>query len=284
MSMPNFAALREDFAKLPRSLAAIAQGSGLKQAMQPALRQLKAEVSGGVVKVGPTGNLKRSVKLITKKYKKTGTGVVVVGFQKAGTGKSKSAMGGKVKKGPDRAFHQFWLEFGTADRVIKNPTAKGYIASSFNSRGPFRLISQARHAKRGRKLAKKAERTMRRAQRFQAKTGFEGGDTAASMLAGMARRTSSDAQAASARGKRVVTAPKYPGAFFKKSRDPVHLGHMVAAAPVHTAWNKTNAQVRGSMEKEMRDAIGRAYKQMEKHAEERAKKLAEVAAGPATPF
>jgi Bacteriophage HK97-gp10, putative tail-component len=267
MSMPNFAALREDFAKLPRSLAAIAQGSGLKEAMQPALRQLKAEVSGGVVKVGPTGNLKRSVKLITKKYKKTGTGVVVVGFQKAGTGKSKSAMGGKVKKGPDRAFHQFWLEFGTSDRFAGRPAATSYTR---RSRKEFVKMKAAIGAKQARELISKTQ-----------KVAKQGGYIASSFNSRGPFRFGS---AKSTRGGRVSTNPKYPRAFFKKSDQPVPLGHMVAAAPVHTAWNKTNAQVRGSMEKEMRDAIGRAYKQMEKHAEERAKKLAEVAAGPATPF
>lgn len=146
---PNFFALREAFAKLPTNIAARVIGAGLKRASAPMMAALKE-----VTPKGPTGNLRRSIKTIVKRYPRNGAAVAVVGFQKAGTGESKAAAGGTVKKGPDRAFHQFWLEFGTKERYIGKPAATpyargkrnsavkqqgGYIASSFNRLGPFKL-------------------------------------------------------------------------------------------------------------------------------------------------
>ena len=146
---PNFYALRDSFAKLPSNIAARVIGAGLKRASAPMLAALK-----DVTPKGPTGNLRRSIKTVAKRYPRNGAAVAIVGFQKAGTGGSKSAAGGTVKKGPDRAFHQFWLEFGTKERYIGKPAATpyargprnsavkqqgGYIASSFNRLGPFKL-------------------------------------------------------------------------------------------------------------------------------------------------
>jgi hypothetical protein len=131
---PNFYALRDSFAKLPSNIAARVIGAGLKRASAPMLAALKE-----VTPKGPTGNLRRSIKTVVKRYPRNGAAVAIVGFQKAGTGGSKSAAGGTVKKGPDRAFHQFWLEFGTKERYIGKKQQGGYIASSFNRLGPFKL-------------------------------------------------------------------------------------------------------------------------------------------------
>lgn len=80
---------------------------------------------------GPTGNLRRAVAIKSVTYK-SGTVVAVVGYRRAGKGASVSA-GGRVRTGPDRAFHQYWIEYGTGLRKLKN----GAIASSLMSFGPW---------------------------------------------------------------------------------------------------------------------------------------------------
>lgn len=132
---PDLLQIREAFRSMPKHIKARVIGAGLKQAAKPGETALK-EVSP----VGPTGNLKRAVKTIVKRYPKDGAAVAVVGYVKGGTGKSKSAGGGKVQKGPDRAFHQFWLEFGTDDRYVFTQSRRGgFIASSYKWLGPFKI-------------------------------------------------------------------------------------------------------------------------------------------------
>lgn len=138
---PDLYEIREEFKKLPKNIAARVMGAGLRRAMAPAVAALKK-----VTPAGPTGNLRRAIKTIVKRYPKNGAAAAVAGYQKAGTGKSKSAAGGTVKKGSDRAFHQFWLEFGTRERFTT-----GSIASSWKRLGKFKIKGNARAAKRSRK-------------------------------------------------------------------------------------------------------------------------------------
>jgi hypothetical protein len=145
---PSFPDLQQAFQELPKGLRATTQAAAVKRAMLPCLAALKRNTAKG-----PTGNLQRSIAIKSIRYNNTGTGVAVVGFTKAGTGKSTSASGGKVRKGKDRAFHQFWIEFGTKERRITKPSAlrKYVIASSYDSLGPFTL-SRKRMAKGQRKV------------------------------------------------------------------------------------------------------------------------------------
>jgi len=132
---PDLFELRRAFKQLPNNIAARVIGAGLRRAAKPGETALKQ-----ITPKGPTGNLRRSIKTIVKRYPRDGAAVAVVGYVKAGTGKSKSAGGGKVMKGPDRAFHQFWIEFGTAERYSKMKSARGgYVASSYKKLGPFVL-------------------------------------------------------------------------------------------------------------------------------------------------
>lgn len=143
---PDLFEIREAFRKIPKNIAARVIGAGLRRAAKPGETALKS-----ITPVGPTGNLKRAVKTIVKRYPRDGAAVAVVGYVKAGTGKSKSAGGGKVQKGPDRAFHQFWLEFGTADRYVFTQSRRGgFVASSYNRLGPFKLKT----AKQGKNAGK----------------------------------------------------------------------------------------------------------------------------------
>lgn len=142
---PDLFAIRNEFKKLPKNIAARVIGAGLKRAAKPGENALKQ-----VTPKGPTGNLRRAIKTIVKRYPRDGAAAAIVGYVKAGTGKSKSAAGGKVQKGPDRAFHQFWLEFGTADRYVFTQARRGgFVASSYNRLGPFKLRTPRQGKNRG---------------------------------------------------------------------------------------------------------------------------------------
>jgi hypothetical protein len=95
-----------------------------------------------------------------RKYPRTGSAVALAGFIRSGKGLSTSAQGGKVRTGSDRAFHQGFLEFGTKPRKIGKPASQkyertskngvrhivsrqgGYIASSYGSLGPFKILKR----------------------------------------------------------------------------------------------------------------------------------------------
>jgi hypothetical protein len=238
---PDLLAIRNEFKKLPKNIAARVIGAGLRRAAKPgedALKQLTPK--------GPTGNLRRAIKTIVKRYPRDGAAVAVVGFVKAGSGKSKSAQGGTVKKGPDRAFHQFWMEFGTKERQTSSS-----IASSFATLGPFKLKSNAANAKRSRKALNRAKRLERRAgkQRFQ--------DEASA--AAMMRQRASGLRAASAMyagaASRVQTSPAYPKAFFKKSKEMVKLAPVAAQHLVRTAYERSKSAIAANLTTEMQKAL-----------------------------
>jgi hypothetical protein len=105
-------------------------------ACQPALVALKANTPEG-----PTGNLLRAAAIKGVEYKSTGTVVVIVGYIRSGTGKT-GKTGGSVRIGPDRAYHQYWIEDGTAERQLSKSmlasnlkTMGGYGAAYFRARG-----------------------------------------------------------------------------------------------------------------------------------------------------
>jgi hypothetical protein len=224
----------------PKAQAAEVLGDAIEKAIWPAYLRLRE-----VTPVGPTGNLKRAVNYKIVKYKQTGVAVGLIGYNRAGAASSSSAAGGTVQAGPDRAFHQWWLEFGTKQRRIskfsnepyqrKSPTTpfvrvrngrqetvrgKGvvhwvsgqnaYIASSFNRLGPFKLLKD---------------------------TGGQG---------------------------RVQTDPAYPRAFFKKSKQPIAIPAMPAGGesgqpPVQTAWDQTQGQVAEYLQRELSLTLGQAW-------------------------
>lgn len=143
---PDLFEIREAFKQMKPNIAARVIGAGLRRAAKPGENALKQ-----VTPKGPTGNLRRAIRTMVKRYPRDGAAVAIVGYVKAGTGKTKSAGGGKVQKGPDRAFHQFWLEFGTADRYVFTQSRRGgFIASSYNRLGPFKI----RTSKQGKNAGK----------------------------------------------------------------------------------------------------------------------------------
>lgn len=140
VDFPEVAKLRAELRNLPRNIAAKHLGAAMRKASKPAQAALRAEVRQN--QRGPTGNLLRSVATVVKTYKKDGNAVAIVGFTKAGSGKT-TPTGGSVSKGKDRAFHAPFLEFGTKERTTK----KGSIASSYRKLGQFIIKPIAKRGK-----------------------------------------------------------------------------------------------------------------------------------------
>lgn len=253
---PDIYEIREQFKKLPKNIAARVMGAGLKRAIEPGLTALKK-----VTPVGPTGNLRRAIKAIVKRYPKNGAAAAVAGFQKAGTGKSKSAAGGTVKKGPDRAFHQFWLEFGTDERFTTST-----IASSWGRLGKFKIKSNAKNARRSRKSLRQAKRLELRSM----KSRFQDEASAASMMRQRASGLRQNAAMYAGAASRVQTSPAYPKAFFKKSRLRVRLAPVIAQYPVRTAFTASKAAIGDNLEREMRAALENGRKIFEDQVRRRA--------------
>lgn len=143
VEFPELKQLQNAFRNFRPSLARKHMGAAIRRSLQPGLRALRGNVTKG-----PTGNLKRAVASKVKTYV-SGNAVGLVGFVAAGSGKSKSAAGGTVKKGKDRAFHAGFLEFGTKERIIKTSSrrAGASVASSFKTLGAFSIAKTARRGK-----------------------------------------------------------------------------------------------------------------------------------------
>lgn len=123
---------------LPENLQAKYVGAAVREAIKPAVAKLKE-----LTPRGPTGNLQRAIASKVVTYPRDGNAVALAGYVRAGKASSFSAQGGKVRAGKDRAFHQGLIEFGTDQRIVGRLSyaAGGYVASSFRSLGPFRIIS-----------------------------------------------------------------------------------------------------------------------------------------------
>lgn len=134
IEIPQLDELRAAFRSLPKNIAAKHMGAALRKAVQPGFSALKAKSPKG-----PTGNLKRAVSIKVKKYTRDGSAVALAGYVAAGSGKAKSAGGGKVRAGKDRAFHQGFVEFGTKSRSVRVGKNGYAIASSYKSLGPFKV-------------------------------------------------------------------------------------------------------------------------------------------------
>jgi len=230
---PDLLAIRNEFKKLPKNIAARVIGAGLRRAAKPgenALKQLTPK--------GPTGNLRRAIKTIVKRYPRDGAAVAVVGFVKAGSGKSKSAQGGTVKKGADRAFHQFWMEFGTDDRYIG-----------------------VKISKRLRKLVgKTVARTLLHAS-YALNQNKKG-----SYIASSFKKLGPFVLKASRGSGRVQTSPQYPKAFFKKSGTPIRLPGVSGQGLVRRAYEQSKSAIASNLTTEMQKALENGRKIFEDQA------------------
>jgi len=221
----------------PKADQARVLGAIMRKAVKPALDKLRE-----VTPVGPTGNLLRAAKSKVVTYARDGVAVGLIGYQRAGRESSSSAAGGSVRVGPDRAFHQWWLENGTQQRVVatfsNKPYARrghlrripgkpavevrphvvsgqnAYIASSFNRLGPFKMQPTQRVPRGG-------------------------------------------------TGQRVQTDPAYPRAFFKKSKNPITIppvspGGVGGRPPVETAFRESQQAVAEILQRELRLTLEQA--------------------------
>ena len=198
-------------------------GAALRQAIKPGTKALRKNTPRG-----PTGNLKRAIATKVVKYWKQdyGWAAALTGYRRSGTGDSKSFGGGSVQIGKDRAFHQGFVEFGTK----KRRTANGSIASSFNTRGPFKL-----EVKESRKKGPNGKYN-----KFLKRQGF--------------RQTGN-----------VSTVPKYPKAFFKSVPDGetvdlkrMPIGGTKRVKPIAFSFIQALPAMRSEMNKWMRIQLEKA--------------------------
>jgi hypothetical protein len=204
-------------------------GDAIEKALEPARLRLLENTPAG-----PTGNLKRAVNLKIVKYKNSGVAVGLLGYNRAGSGKSKSAAGGSVQAGPDRAFHQWWLEFGTKQRVI-----------SKLSNTPYQRKAHQRVMKSGKVASIKAHQVSGQ-NAYIASSYSELGPF----------------KIAKGTGGRVQTDPAYPNSFFRKSKTPIVIPAMNPGGsgepPLRKTWNEYQGKVAERLTSELRISLERA--------------------------
>lgn len=132
-NIPGMEAVRNAFLGLPNRLAAKHMAAGLRRAAEKGgtLQALKANTPRG-----PTGNLRRSIAVKSKRYPRTGVGVAIIGYK---SGRKMNEPYDRTKLG----YHQGLVEFGTAERFRRTKdgrlvsTGKMPIGGSFG-RPPIR--------------------------------------------------------------------------------------------------------------------------------------------------
>jgi len=208
---------------------AVTLADALDKALFPAMRRLRENTP-----VGPTGNLKRAVNMKIVPYKNSGVAVGLIGYNRAGVGKSTSAAGGTVQAGPDRAFHQWWLEYGTNQRVVAKLSNK-----------PYQRKAHQRTMKSGKVASIKAHQVSGQ-NAYIASSYSELGQFK------MAKGT----------GGRVQTDPAYPKAFFRKSKTPIVIPAMNPGGsgepPLRKTWNEYQGKVAQRLTSELRISLERA--------------------------
>jgi hypothetical protein len=204
-------------------------GDALEKALEPAKLRLRENTP-----VGPTGNLKRAVNMKVVEYPKSGVAVGLLGYNRAGEGKSKSAAGGTVQTGPDRAFHQWWLEFGTKQRVIAKLSNKKY-------------------------QRKAHQRTMKSGKVVSIQSHEVKGQNA--YIASSYNKLGPFTMAKGTDG-RVQTDPAYPKAFFRKSKTPIVIPAMNPGGsgepPLRKTWREYQGKVAERLTSELRISLERA--------------------------
>jgi len=211
--------------------------AAIEKAIQPVEMRLR-EVSP----VGPTGNLKRAVTSKVVEYGLDGVAVGIVGYRRAGRADSSSAAGGSVRAGPDRAFHQWWLENGTQGRLIMKPADK-----------PYTRLGHVRRMKSGKTVDVVTHEVKR-----------QGGYIASSYnKLGEFRMLPTPRMPRGQSGQRVQTDPGTPQAFFKKSSTPISIpampvGGSTGRPPLQTAFDQTRGQVAEILQRELRLSLEQA--------------------------
>lgn len=229
----------------PRRAAPVV-AAAIRKAIKPTAARLKS-----ITPVGPTGNLQRAVATKVVTYAKDGVAVGIVGYTRAGREPSRSAAGGAVRAGKDRAFHQYWLERGTDERKIDTPVKRQYSRKSptvpFIRRRRTRSGAVVTETVQGKGVVHEVQEQVATyiASSFQKLGPFRvlksvGGDG------------------------RVQTDPAYPRAFFKKSKTPITIPAMPAGGtsgqpPLETAWLQTQGEVADILQRELSLSLAEAW-------------------------
>lgn len=208
--------------------------NALEKAIDPVKLRLRE-----VTPLGPTGNLKRAVDSKVVKYSRDGTAVGIVGYRRSGKGGSASFGGGTIRVGPDRAFHQWWLEEGTKQRQISKPADK-----------PYTRLAHRRTLKSGKVVDVRTHEVKRQ------------GGYIASSYAELQEFTvlKTPRLPRGQQGQRVQTDPAYPGAFFKKSSTPITIppmpiGGSTGRPPLTTAFQQMQPRVAEILQRELRISL-----------------------------
>ena len=133
VNLPGLEAIRNAFTSLPNDLAAKHMAAGLRRAAEKGgtLQALKANTPRG-----PTGNLRRSIAVKSKRYPRSGAGIAILGFK---SGRKMNEPYDRTKLG----YHQGLVEFGTKERFRRTKdgrqvsTGKMPVGGSFG-RPPIR--------------------------------------------------------------------------------------------------------------------------------------------------
>ena len=212
-------------------------GAAIEKAILPVELRLRE-----VTPLGPTGNLKRAVSSKVVEYGLDGRAVGIVGYKRAGKGGSASFGGGSIRVGPDRAFHQWWLENGTKPRVINKPADK-----------PYTRLAHRRKLRSG-KVIDVLTHEVKRQGGYIASSYNELQNFTVLKTPRLPRGQT---------GQRVQTDPALPGAFFKKSSTPVQIpampiGGSTGQAPVARAFRELQPRVAEILTRELRISLEEA--------------------------
>ncbi len=241
LNTDEFKGFVEQVGKLfPPKQAANVLAPIIRKAINPVAKRLRQ-----ITPVGPTGNLKNAVASKVVQYAQDGVAVGIVGYTRAGRGSARSAAGGSVRAGKDRAFHQWWLEAGTQPRQVAKLANKPYQRKS-----PTTPYTRVRMGKRETVVGKGIVHRVSGQNAYIASSYNRLGPF--KVLA-----TNSDEG-------RVQTYPAYPKAFFKKSKTPIIIPAMPAGGtsgnpPVNTAWLETQAEVAAILQRELSLSLGQAW-------------------------
>jgi hypothetical protein len=247
---PELKALGDGIRRLgDKKFTAQALKDALEKAIFPAYMRLR-EVSP----VGPTGNLKRAATYVAKAYPKDGTAVGLIGYKRSGTADAESAQGGSIKVGPDRAFHQWWLEFGTASRPVpgKRPKIAQPVQRKYQRRSPTTPFTRTR--RRNGQVITEVVQGSGVLHKVQEQTPTYIASSYNKLGAFTFEKIS---------GKRVQTNPPYPNAFFKKSKTPIVIaptpaGGVAGRPPVRAAFDETQGRVAFILTQELGISLQRA--------------------------
>jgi hypothetical protein len=223
-----------ELTKLRESLGKIFDNKGLARTLEAALKKAikpAEERLRQITPVGPTENLRNAVSSKSKAYEKDGSAVGLVGYRQSTKEPSTPIAGARsVRKGKNRGFHQWWLEFGTKEREVTKVADKPYTRRAHQRRMRSGVIAEINaHQVKG-QGAVIASSFIKRGQVFNDDGSLK------------------------------------PYAFFKKGKKGVTAisvgstpaGGKQGVPPVQTALRETQPQIAAILEQELRISLERA--------------------------